>query len=172
MYVVRDVSILCFAILHHGIEVSTMRFFAFVLSLQTLSSSLYCNGFTYSAPKTSLQRAVDGMSNPSTALKSGVNEQEQSANKTPISIAATTALTLGLWAVSADPSLASPPIIPTAASSSIGSSFVVAAEYSSSDFTDFTMPSYQEALTSELNTNLKGGKRLFGEEASSQSSTR
>ncbi len=144
-----------------------MRFFAFVLSLQTLSSSLYCNGFTYSAPKTSLQRAV-----PSTALKSGVNEQEQSANKTPISIAATTALTLGLWAVSADPSLASPPIIPTAASSSIGSSFVVAAEYSSSDFTDFTMPSYQEALTSDLNTNLKGGKRLFGEEASSESSTR
>jgi len=48
---------------------------------------------------------------------------------------------------------------------------MVSAEYSSSDFTDFSLPSYKDALTAELNSNLKGEKNLFGEEASSASSS-
>eukprot|EP00985_Skeletonema_marinoi_P028925 scaffold26311_cov85-Skeletonema_marinoi.AAC.1 len=72
--------------------------------------------------------------------------------------------------MSASPSLASPLMNPTAPSSS-SSSFMVSAEYSSSDFTDFSLPSYKDALTAELNSNLKGEKNLFGEEASSASSS-
>mmetsp|Transcript_29479 Transcript_29479/g.59279 ORF Transcript_29479/g.59279 Transcript_29479/m.59279 type:complete len:208 (+) Transcript_29479:48-671(+) len=148
-----------------------MRFFAFVLSLQTLSIN-YCNGFTHSATATSTHRAVDGVSHPPSALKSvNINQQEDSANKVSANIAATTTLALGLWAMSASPSLASPLMNPTAPSSSSSSSFMVSAEYSSSDFTDFSLPSYKDALTAELNSNLKGEKNLFGEEASSASTS-
>mmetsp|Transcript_29478 Transcript_29478/g.59278 ORF Transcript_29478/g.59278 Transcript_29478/m.59278 type:complete len:204 (+) Transcript_29478:48-659(+) len=144
-----------------------MRFFAFVLSLQTLSIN-YCNGFTHSATATSTHRAVDGVSHPPSALK---GQQEDSINKVSANIAATTTLALGLWAMSASPSLASPLMNPTAPSSSSSSSFMVSAEYSSSDFTDFSLPSYKDALTAELNSNLKGEKNLFGEEASSASTS-
>ena len=150
-------------------EASTMKFFAFVLSLQTLSSH-YCNGFSYSA--SSSQRAVAGLSNPSTSLKSvNINEQEEYANAMSIRIASSTTLALGLWAMSASPSLASHPMNPAAASSQSSSSFVVAADYSSSDFADFSLPSYKDALTSPINANLKGDKQLLGEEESSASSS-
>lgn len=87
-----------------------------------------------------------------------------------VNIAATTSLALGLWAMSTSPSLASPFINPTATSSS---SIVVSAEYSSSDFTDFSLPSYQDALKAELNSNLKGDKQLFqGEVASAPTAIR
>ena len=147
-----------------------MRFFAFLLSLQTLSSN-YCNGFTHSAT-ISAQRAVDGTSSPTSLKSVNVNQQEDSASKVSVNIAATTTLAIGLWAMSTSPSLASPLINPTASSSS-SSSFMVSAEYSSSDFTDFSLPSYQDALTAELNSNLKGDKQLFkGEASSAPSSTR
>mmetsp|Transcript_14160 Transcript_14160/g.21884 ORF Transcript_14160/g.21884 Transcript_14160/m.21884 type:complete len:203 (+) Transcript_14160:62-670(+) len=146
-----------------------MRFFAFLLSLQTLSSN-YCNGFTHSAT-ISAQRAVDGTSSPTSLKSVNVNQQEDSASKVSVNIAATTTLAIGLWAMSTSPSLASPLINPTASSSSSSSSFMVSAEYSSSDFTDFSLPSYQDALTAELNSNLKGDKQLFKGEASSASSS-
>ena len=153
-------------------EASTMKFLAFALSTLTLSSN-HCNGFTHSATKTSITRAVDGAYS-ATSLKSiNFNEQDDSAKKMSVNIAATTTLALGLWAAAASPSLASSFIDPTTASSSSSSSFVVSAEYSSSDFTDFSMPSYQDALQAELNSNLKGDKQLFkGEVASAPSSTR
>ena len=89
-----------------------------------------------------------------------------------VNIATTTSLALGLWTMSTSPSLASPFINPTAASSS-SSSIVVSAEYSSADFTDFSLPSYQDALKAELNSNLKGDKQLFqGEVASAPSAIR
>ena len=75
--------------------------------------------------------------------------------------------------MSASPSLAEPLTNPTegvisGSSSSSSSSFVVAG-YSESDFTDFSLPSYKDVSAAEINTNLKGGKLLFGEEASSSS---
>ena len=158
------------------IEVSTMRFFfAFVLQ-QTVSHN--CNGFssTYSATTTSSSHhSVDGrISNPSPSslfvATDGNHQQEEYVNKVAVSIATTTAattLTLGLWAMNASPSLAEPLTNPTVISSS-SSSFVVAG-YSESDFTDFSLPSYKDVSAAEINTNLKGGKLLFGEEASSSS---
>lgn len=148
-----------------------MKFFAFLLSLQTLSSN-YCNGFTHSAI-ISAQRAVDGTSSLTSLKSVNVNQQEDSASKVSVDIAATTTLAMGLWAMSASPILASPLMNPTASSSSSSSSssFVVSAEYSSSDFTDFSLPSYQDTLAAELNSNLKGNKQLFSGEGSSASSS-
>lgn len=143
-----------------------MKLLAFSLSSLTLSSNCYCDGFTHSAKKTTLTRAAEGAS-----LKSvDINQQEDSAKNMSVNIAATTSLALGLWAMSTSPSLASPFINPTATSSS---SIVVSAEYSSSDFTDFSLPSYQDALKAELNSNLKGDKQLFqGEVASAPTAIR
>jgi len=84
------------------------------------------------------------------------------------SIAATVAV-LG-WSVCSGSSMAYSPV---ETSSSIdpsdmvggGSSVVVA--LSESDFADFSLPSYQEVNAAEINTNLKGGKLLFGEEEAS-----
>lgn len=148
----------------------SMRFFAFLLSLQTLSSN-YCNGFTHSATISAQRVDVDWTSSPTSLKSVNVNQQEDSASKVSVNIAATTTLAMGLWAMSASPSLASPLMNPTSSSSSSSSSFVVSAEYSSSDFTDFSLPSYQDALKAELNSNLKGDKQLFKGEASSASSS-
>ena len=143
-----------------------MKLLAFSLSSLTLSPNCYCDGFTHAAKKTTLTRAAEGAS-----LKSvDINQQEDSAKNMSVNIAATTSLALGLWAMSTSPSLASPFINPTATSSS---SIVVSAEYSSSDFTDFSLPSYQDALKAELNSNLKGDKQLFqGEVASAPTAIR
>ena len=56
----------------------SMRFFAFVLTLQTLSSN-YCDGFSsYSAATTYSQHDFSGLSNLSTSLKdANVNKQEE-----------------------------------------------------------------------------------------------
>lgn len=145
-----------------------MKIFVFVLTLKTLSLH-YCNGFTHSGLKTPSQHTVGVISRPPTAKIDNVNEKEESTNKKPISIALTAALA---WTFGTSTSLALPPINLTATSSGSSSSFVIAAEYSNSDFTDFSLPSYQETLSAELNTNLKGGKQLFGDGASSASSTR
>ena len=153
-----------------------MKLLAFLLSSLTLSSNYYCgDGFTHAAKKTTLTRATEGASDSApTSLKSvNINQQEDSAKKMSVNIATTTSLALGLWAMSTSPSLASPFINPTAASSSSSSSIVVSAEYSSSDFTDFSLPSYQDALKAELNSNLKGDKQLFqGEVASAPTAIR
>ena len=156
-----------------------MRFFFFAFVLQQTVSH-YCNGFsTYSATTTSSShQSVDGrMSNPSSSslfvATDGNHQQEEAVNKVAVSIATTTAataFTLGLWAMNASPSLAEPLAnpMPAVISSSSSSSFVVAG-YSESDFTDFSLPSYKDVSAAEINTNLKGGKLLFGEEASSSS---
>ena len=155
-----------------------MKLLAFSLSSLTLSSNCYCDGFTHSAKKTTLlthaaEGAYSEYSAPTSLKSVNINHQEDSAKKMSVNIAATTSLALGLWAMSTSPSLASPFINPTATSSSSSSSIVVSAEYSSSDFTDFSLPSYQDALKAELNSNLKGDKQLFqGEVASAPTAIR
>ena len=131
----------------------------------------FCNGFTYSRTQVFVERTVGGPC-PSTAPKmNNIHEQEEtSTNKLPIASVVAAALA---WAVGTSPSLASPPIVLTTTSGGGGSSsLVVAAEYSNSDFTDFSLPSYQETLSAEPNTNLKGGKQLFGEGVSGALPTR
>ena len=71
------------------------------------------------------------------------------------SIAAPTTITLGSDWTSSTPSSSS-------------STLVVA--LSESDFADFSLPSYSEVSAAEVNTNLKGGKQLFGEEAVAKAS--
>ena len=44
------------------------------------------------------------------------------------------------------------------------SSVQLGASYSDSDFADFSLPSYQDVANAEINTNLKGGKELMGDQ--------
>ena len=86
-------------------------------------------------------------------------------------IAAT--LALG-WTVGVGSSIAAPATIPLVSdwtspstpSSSSSSTVVVA--MSESDYADFSLPSYKEVTTAEVNTNLKGGKQLFGEDTTAR----
>ena len=52
----------------------------------------------------------------------------------------------------------------TASSSMTSSSVQLGASYSDSDFADFSLPSYQDVANAEINTNLKGGKELMGDQ--------
>eukprot|EP00978_Attheya_sp_CCMP212_P042316 scaffold255728_cov51-Attheya_sp.AAC.1 len=138
-----------------------MKSFAFLLSLQSLS---HCTGF-------SPVKSPPHVSNPSRSAlyATNVDGRKLDFQHKAASIAAT--LALG-WAVGASSSLAAPTSSNdwTPASSGGGSSsFVVA--LSDSDFADFSLPSYQDVSAAEINTNLKGGKQLFGEAVIAASSS-
>jgi len=83
------------------------------------------------------------------------------------SIAATVAV-LG-WSACSGSSIAYSPVESSSIdlSDRVGGSSVVVASYSESDFADFSLPSYQEVSAAGINTNLKGGKQLFGVEEAS-----
>ena len=54
----------------------------------------------------------------------------------------------------------------TSTTSSVTSSTIQlgAASYSESDFADFSLPSYSDVASAEINTNLKGGKELLDDQ--------
>lgn len=60
----------------------------------------------------------------------------------------------------------------TASSSMTSSSTQLGASYSDSDFADFSLPSYQDVASAEINTNLKGGKELMGDQYKYKATTR
>lgn len=138
--------------------IDAMRSFTLVLSLQSLS---HCAGFSL------VTTPPHHVSNPSALFATNGDGRQGDFHHKAASIAAT--LALG-WAVGASSCLAAPSSSNdwTTSASSTSSSFVVA--LSDADFADFSLPSYQDVTASEINTNLKGGKLLFGEEATAAAS--
>ena len=87
------------------------------------------------------------------------------ANELHKGASAAVAVALG-WVMASTPSLAVPlDEMPTATVTSTSSSSTFVVALSDSDFADFSLPSYQDVAAAEINTNLKGGKMLFSEEA-------
>jgi len=132
-----------------------MRSFAFLgLGLQCL----VCSGF--SPVKTAPRHDV---SNPSRSALCATNDDRGVDFQRKVAgIAAT--LALG-WAVGASSSIAAPALINDWTPASSGASSSVVVSFSDSDFADFSLPSYKEVSSAAINTNLKGGNQLFGEEA-------
>ena len=153
---------------------------AIVISLQSLS--YYCNGFS---PLVQVQHKynINGLSaatekerQPSlfaiTHHNDNSDERIVQLPKVATTIAATTTLALSLITImGASPSVAaydyhqSPLPTTTITSSSITSSTIqLGASYSESDFADFSLPSYSDVASAEINTNLKGGKDLLDDQ--------
>lgn len=81
----------------------------------------------------------------------------------PLQHVATIAATLALgWTIGTAPSVAYDYSTPTSAMTS--SSVQLGGNYKDSDYADFSLPSYQETVAAELNSNLKGGKELLGDD--------
>ena len=153
---------------------------AIVMSLQSLS--YYCNGFSplvqvqHKNNNNGLSAATEKERQPSLfAITHHHNDNSderiviQLPNKVA-TIAATTTLALSLT-MGASSSVAaydyhqSPLPTTTITSSSITSSTIqVGASYSESDFADFSLPSYSDVASAEINTNLKGGKDLLDDQ--------
>mmetsp|Transcript_13212 Transcript_13212/g.19958 ORF Transcript_13212/g.19958 Transcript_13212/m.19958 type:complete len:190 (-) Transcript_13212:977-1546(-) len=137
-----------------------MRSFAFLLSVQSL-----CTGFS---PVKNSPQHHHVLPSPS-ALRATNNGREVDFQHKLAGIAAT--LALG-WTVGVSSSIAAPTTTTTSSNewtTGSSSSFMVA--LSDSDFADFSLPSYKEVSAAEINTNLKGGKNLFGEEATAAASS-
>ena len=156
---------------------------AIVISLQS-SLSYYCNGFSplvqvqHKNNNNGLSAATEKERQPSLfAITHHHNDNSdervvvQLPNKVA-TIAATTTLALSLITImGASPSVAaydyhqSPLPTTTITSSSITSSTIqLGASYSESDFADFSLPSYSDVASAEINTNLKGGKDLLDDQ--------
>lgn len=124
-----------------------------------------CTGF--SPVKTVPRHDVSNLRSALYAANDG--RDEVSFQRKMTGIAAT--LALG-WSVGMSSSIAAPKSNldwTPSVSNGGGSGFVVA--LSDSDFADFSLPSYQEVNAAEINTNLKGGKQLFGEVSPSAASS-
>ena len=143
-----------------------MRSFALILSVQGL-----CTGF--SPVKTTRHNDVLARSVLRATNDAREGEVDFQLQRKVAGIAAT--LALG-WTVGVGSSIAAPTTIPlgsdwtspsTPLSSSSSSSTLVVA-MSESDYADFSLPSYKEVTTAEVNTNLKGGKQLFGEDTTAR----
>ena len=154
---------------------------AIVISLQSLS--YYCNGFSplvqvqHKNNNNGLSAATEKERQPSLFAITHHNDNSdervvvQLPNKVA-TIAATTTLALSLITImGASSSVAaydyhqSPLPTTTITSSSITSSTIqVGASYSESDFADFSLPSYSDVASAEINTNLKGGKDLLDDQ--------
>ena len=155
-----------------------MRSFA-ILTITLHSLYHHCNGF-YS-PITALPRhhgvpAVETMkiaeSRSITPLGATNNdggtaeEEAKSVNYNPLRIANVAAALALVSTIGASSGVAyeySQPSM-TASSSMTSSSVQLGASYSDSDFADFSLPSYQDVANAEINTNLKGGKELMGDQ--------
>ena len=152
---------------------------AIVISLQSLS--YYCNGFSplvqvqHKNNNNGLSAATEKERQPSlfaiTHHNDNSDERIVQLPKVATTIAATTTLALSLTIMGASSSVAaydyhqSPLPTTTITSSSITSSTIqLGASYSESDFADFSLPSYSDVASAEINTNLKGGKDLLDDQ--------
>ena len=152
---------------------------AIVISLQSLS--YYCNGFSplvqvqHKNNNNGLSAATEKERQPSlfaiTHHNDNSDERIVQLPKVATTIAATTTLALSLTIMGASPSVAaydyhqSPLPTTTITSSSITSSTIqLGASYSERDFADFSLPSYSDVASAEINTNLKGGKDLLDDQ--------
>jgi len=129
-----------------------------------------CDAFTN--PMASNGR-VKSVHHSFTALPMSVND-----NGTPIADlhrCSTFAVVVALgWSVFTSASLAATPTLPWSSNdtpdpSMISTNIMMAA--SDSNFADFSMPSYENALKSEVNSNLKGDNYLLGEASKNYAST-
>ena len=154
---------------------------AIVISLQSLS--YYCNGFSplvqvqHKNNNNGLSAATEKERQPSLfAITHHHNDNSdervviQLPNKVA-TIAATTTLALSLITImGASSSVAaydyhqSLPTTTITSSSITSSTIQVGASYSESDFADFSLPSYSDVASAEINTNLKGGKDLLDDQ--------
>ena len=150
---------------------------AIVISLQS-SLSYHCNGFSplvQHKNNNGLSAATEKERQPSLfAITHHNDNSDERIVQLPkvASIAATATLALSVLTMGASSSVAvydyhqSPLPTTTITSSSITSSTIQlgAASYSESDFADFSLPSYSDVASAEINTNLKGGKDLLDDQ--------
>eukprot|EP00542_Grammatophora_oceanica_P017327 CAMPEP_0194048470 /NCGR_PEP_ID=MMETSP0009_2-20130614/27374_1 /TAXON_ID=210454 /ORGANISM="Grammatophora oceanica, Strain CCMP 410" /LENGTH=205 /DNA_ID=CAMNT_0038694333 /DNA_START=65 /DNA_END=682 /DNA_ORIENTATION=+ len=155
-----------------------MRSFAILLSLNSIFHGVV--GFSHVVPTALTSRtSTSALFAITHHHDSDINPKEMRKVDNPLHNIASIAATLALgWTLSISSSIAydcSPPPT-TEVSSSITSTSVQLAgggSYSDSDFADFSLPSYRDVAAAEINTNLKGGTDLLGDEfkAASSSST-
>ncbi len=133
--------------------------------LLTLQALCHCTeGFSLVATKS------PSSSRRTTVLCATQTKNEENISKGVNVVGATIAVAMALgWSVASSPSQAAPLNNDWTSTASMmrSSSFVVA--LSESDFADFSLPSYQDVTSAEINTNLKGGKMLFGEDVAAAS---
>ena len=143
-----------------------MRYFAILLSLQCISNGVV--GFSSVVPKSSVSRSstLFAINNDDINSKKNDSIDHQLQNKIT-SIAATLVFGLIIGTTSSIaydsyPSLTSNKDI-ISSSTLTSSSVQLSASYSSSDFVDFSLPSYQDVAAAEINSNLSGGKDLLAD---------
>ena len=150
---------------------------AIVISLQSLS--YYCNGFSplvQHKHNNGLLATTEKQMQQSSLFAITHHHQhnddcdERAVQLPRVSTVAAAALALSFTMMSASSSVAydyqHSPDTATSTTSSVTSSTIQlgAASYSESDFADFSLPSYSDVASAEINTNLKGGKELLDDQ--------